>query len=572
MTSWLGVVAPLLLAAPSITSGFSSDDDIILPALDGNRIDAPAWYDLYHFAGRSLPEVVTRGILPWWTAPGLRLHFVRPLPSALLALDHAVFGHSAVGYHLHSIAWFATLLVCVRAFFLRVLGRHTGTLALLAFGLSPNLMLASRLVAARHILVTAVLVVAGLRLLIESEQRPRWRWYACLAFVLSLAGGEGALGGLALWFAYEMWGPSEPLSLVRVRRALVPVAIGIAYLGIYALVGGGARQMDIYLDPLGDPLAFLRAAVIRLPMLLGNLVWTVDAGLGAVWPRPVIVAGLVGVAMVAALLAKTWEAIPSAEAASLKWLVPGAILATIGVVGGMPGGRELVVANVGFTPLVAVLIRHGWNGARRASGSPLLGRFAVTLLAFVHLLLAPLVTVASGQLVRQAAEATQTIAHQMRTAAGSARHVVLLVGSDPAVWIYALRLARGEHPGPMSDGCWWVASAAKGEHRLMQIDPRTVRIETIDTTFLSDETVHMYRARSLPMTVGDQIAQCGALVRVTNAREGEPDRLDIQLQTTLDDPDLALLAWRNGAIMRVTPLEISRGLSIPWSAGPTGLF
>jgi hypothetical protein len=324
--------------------------------------------------------------------------------------------------------------------------------------------------------------------------------------------------------------------------------------------------MDIYLDPLGDPVAFLRAAVVRLPMLFGNLVWTVDAGLGAVWPRPVIVAGLVGAATVAALLARTWGAIPSAEAASLKWLVPGAILATIGVVGGMPGGRELVVASVGFTPLVAVLLFHGWNG------SQLLGRFVVTLLAFVHLLFAPIVTVASGQLVNRAAKDTRSIAEQMRTAAGSARHVVLLVGSDPAVWIYALRLARAEHPGPMSDGCWWVASAAKGEHRFAQIDRRTLRIEAIDITFLSDETVHMYRARSLPIAVGYEIAQCGAVVRVAGERAGEPDRLDVRFEAGLDDPGLALLAWRNGAVVRVTASEMALGLSIPWSPGPTGLF
>src|SRR5262245_45469367 len=89
--SWVAVVVAVLLAVPSIGSGFSSDDDIILPALDGKRIDAPLGYDLYHFAGRSLADVIAHGILPWWTAPHLRLHWVRPLPSMLLALDHAFF-------------------------------------------------------------------------------------------------------------------------------------------------------------------------------------------------------------------------------------------------------------------------------------------------------------------------------------------------------------------------------------------------------------------------------------------------------------------------------------------------
>jgi len=42
VTSRIIVLAPFLLALPSVGSGFSSDDNIILPALDGNRIDAPA--------------------------------------------------------------------------------------------------------------------------------------------------------------------------------------------------------------------------------------------------------------------------------------------------------------------------------------------------------------------------------------------------------------------------------------------------------------------------------------------------------------------------------------------------
>jgi len=190
-TSWFIVALAVLLAVPSL-GGFSSDDDIVLPALDGTRFDAPPWYDLYHFAGRALPEVVGRGILPWWSAPHLRLHFVRPLPSLLLALDHTVFGHWAYGYHLHSIAWLAALLVLARSFFLRVMGPSAGTLALLVFALSPHFTLAARLIAARHILVTAVAVTAGLLLLVQSEERPRARWYAGLAFTFGLAGGEGA--------------------------------------------------------------------------------------------------------------------------------------------------------------------------------------------------------------------------------------------------------------------------------------------------------------------------------------------------------------------------------------------
>ncbi len=72
--------------------------------------------------------------------------------------------------------------------------------------------------------------------------------------------------------------------------------------------------------------------------------------------------------------------------------------------------------------------------------------------------------------------------------------------------------------------------------------------------------------------VGDEITQCGAIVQVTGVRDGRPYRLDIRLERLLDDPDLALLAWRNGSIERVAASQIANGLSIPWTPGPMSPF
>jgi hypothetical protein len=42
------------------------------------------------------------------------------------------------------------------------------------------------------------------------------------------------------------------------------------------------------------------------------------------------------------------------------------------------------------------------------------------------------------------------------------------------------------------------------------------------------------------------------------------------LDRALDDPSVALLAWRNGKIERIAASELSGSVEIPWSAGPTG--
>jgi len=73
--------------------------------------------------------------------------------------------------------------------------------------------------------------------------------------------------------------------------------------------------------------------------------------------------------------------------------VPGALLATLGVSGGMPGGRELVLPSLGFAPLVATILVHGW---RRVSGDTtptlLVRRGVVAWLFMLQVVLAPIAT------------------------------------------------------------------------------------------------------------------------------------------------------------------------------------
>jgi hypothetical protein len=571
-TGWVCIVVALALAMPSVADGFSSDDDILLPALEGNGVDAAPWYDLYYFAGRRLQESIEQGILPWWSAPDLRLHLVRPLPSALLSLDHALFGRAAVGYHLHSLLWLGALLVLARKFFLSVLDRPAANLALAVFAFSPSFTLAARLVAARHILVTAVAVTAGLLLLLEESSSKR-RWTAACAFVVGLAGGEGGLAGLAFWAMYELLGPSASPLRARVRRVFAPGLIGLAYLVVYAIVDGGARQMDLYVDPLHEPVEFLKAVSTRVPMLLGNVVWLADAGLGVFWPGPVIALGVAGVWMVAWIFGKASPNVPPLEKASLRWLVPGALLATLGVSGGMPGGRELVLPSLGFAPLVATILTHGWRRLTDESTPTMsVRRSVVAWLFMLHVVLAPVATLGTWALVRRSALATIETARQLRDAAGGARRVILLSASDPAIWIYGLRLARREPSGSTKEACWWVASATKADHRMTQLGSHGFSLETLGTTFLSGDTERMYRAKRVPLAVGAAVAQCGSSVRVAAAVDGRPTRVDVQVDSALDDPDVALLTWRNGHIERVSFTEVASGLTIPWSPGPLGML
>ena len=568
-TSWIFFGLAVLLVVPSLGSGFMTDDYVLLANLEGRRIGAPPWYDIYHLLGRAVPVQIERGILPWWTAPHARLHLVRPIPSLLLALDHAVFGNRAYGYHLHSLVWFAALLACARTLFLRLFQRRTATLALFIFALSPHFAVSSRWIAARHLVLAGVGATAGLLFLIRSEDRKGWRWLAIAAFVLGLASGETGLGGLAFWAAYETLGPAAAVSPSRPGRALQPTALGVLYLGIYAAVGGGARDTGVYIDPLGDPLGFVATAATRLPLLVGNALWLVDAGLGTVWPAVLVAVGLVGAAVVALVYAQASEAIPRSDRAALRWLVPGALVATAGLVGGMPGGRELVVVSLGSAPLISILLLHGW---RRLPAQPRSWprRSVVALLGFVHLAAGPAAALGSWQFVLHLSKQSEAIAKQMVDAAGDARRVVLLNMADVTVWLYALPLARDAHRDAFGDACWWIASAAKGRHLLSRTGPQSFSVETIDTTFQRELFEGLFRSRRVPFRVGDEVEQCSAVLRVAALRDELPYRLETRLDRTIDDPSVALLLWRNGKVERIAASELSGGVEVAWSPGPTG--
>jgi hypothetical protein len=82
----------------------------------------------------------------------------------------------------------------------------------------------------------------------------------------------------------------------------------------------------------------------------------------------------------------------------------------------------------------------------------------------------------------------------------------------------------------------------------------------------------MWSGEQFHLPVGYEVSQCDATIRVAAVRNGNPYRLDIRLNTTLDDPQLALIAWQDGKIRRIAPQELEQGLTISWSAGPMHIF
>ncbi|HZI07883.1 MAG TPA: hypothetical protein VEZ71_27945, partial [Archangium sp.] len=257
---WLSLLAALVLTLPTAWLGFMSDDFIHLLILEG--FPAPGTpLDLFRFAGGDpveLQRLMDEGPYPWWTLPELKLTFWRPLSSALAVLDHTLFGRNAVGYHLHSLAWYLGMVALFGTLLRRLLPGALGALALFLFAINGAHFMVAGWIANRNALVAAVPALFGLWMHLESrESRRTWALPLSLAgLAVGLMGGESALGLFAYVLAYELLGDKGG---VKERlRAIAPAALlGLVYLVVYKLNGYGASGSGSYMDPVGEPGRFL---------------------------------------------------------------------------------------------------------------------------------------------------------------------------------------------------------------------------------------------------------------------------------------------------------------------------
>ena len=563
-----------LLALPSLAVGFCTDDHGFRALLHSKRASAPAFYDLYRFTPTTSAEghelLVRKALLPWWSAPDFKLHLLRPLSSALFALDDAVFADHAAGYHLHAIAWYAALLAAVAVLYRKVLPGPAGTVSLLVFALKAAHAHAYAWLSARHILVASAFAVLAMAAKAGPRgSTPGRAWIPPLALACGLLGGETALGGVAFLLAYDALGPSPEGRRTLKRQALgsLPIAIvTAAYLVAYRLCGGGAAGGGAYFDPFATPWAFARAAAVRLPVLLGDALLGIPAELtDLVSPRPLVIAGLVAVALLAILYRASASRMSDDERAALRWLVPGALGAALVGVSGFPGGRVLVLPDVGFAALIGALLHACFARNGESPRAAVLGAAGVVL-ALLHVVLAPLAALRATSHLARLARATERVAREAELAQPEANRA-FLIASDPIVFLYPRGVFAEETPGRVR--CWSPLSAARAPHRLTRTGPRAFTLEPLGRPLLEGPFERLFRSPDLPFAVGDEFRQCGALIRVAAVTDGEPTRLDIEMLTPIDDDDVTFLVWASGKLRRFEPPPIGQAIEFPWNPGPS---
>jgi hypothetical protein len=577
-----------------LTAPFFNDDYQQIAMLHGQFvIDRPGW-DLFWFSGRTESErraLLDEGFHPWWTAKEHRIAMFRPLASALIALDDALFGQRAWLWHAHSLLWFAALIAATGMLLFRLLPPPIAACALLLFAVDEAHNVPVAWIANRSTLIAATFGVSALWFHVRArEQGARGAGVAaCLGFALALLAGEYAFGLLAYLLAYECF--RAPGGLRARVRALAPAGAAAAlYLGVRAALGYGVRASALYVGP-DQPLRFLAHAVTRVPVALADLVLGVPSeywDTGSPWRNWLLAHEFFS--------PKAWHALPSWQVLhvaigvfaitlgvlafraltraapeatrNLGWLLAGSVLSCVVAAGATPSGRLLVAPEIGASALLAALLVQSVRALSVRGGAPraayVLGGVAIL---FVHGALAA--GNARSDSMYDAQHATDTLrwalAAEIPARAGDV-DVVLIGASDFATAAHVpwLRLAHGRDL-PRS---YRRLSGALAAHDLDRIDAHTLELRVLSSDVSGAFAGSLYRTAEQWLRAGDHVHLPGLDVEVLAADQGNPWRMRFRFERELEDPHLLFLQARIDGLHRLTLPPVGGSVRLPRAAVP----
>lgn len=521
----------------------------------------------------ALWPLLSKGPFPWFTLPELRIRFFRPLSSALTVMDHALFGRDITWPHVHSLAWYLLLITGWSVIVRRALPGTVGAVALVLFALDPSHWFPVVWPANRNALVAVTLAVWGLCAHIRWRE-DGWKagaWLSALLYVAGLLGGESAIGVFAYVVAHETFAAPGAIR-VRVRSLLPAVAVGIAYVPVYKMLGCGAYGSGSYIDPLHEPVSFLLHAPGRLLALIGaQLVgFPVDLSVFTLWLRPLqVVVGFVTVVVFAIVMRGAWASFGVPQRRALAWTTFGAALSLLPVAATFPMGRLLLVTSMGASVFVASVLVYWWQQRGQRPRRRLLGVLG-WLLVTTHLVLPPAVwtaqSLALGWFSKYAEAAC--MAAEMGEPAPEGRRYVLLVGPEPMTSLYTpIVRAVVEEQWQTNRDTWWVISQAPFEHRLTRTSENRLEIEVLGGNMLDTEFERLFRSARFPLKVGERVELDGMTVSVLEVHATGPSKIALEFDRRLEDPGLWFLVWKDGHLRKMELPGVGESVVLPRERG-----
>jgi hypothetical protein len=575
------IAAGLALRWQCLYMGFKVDDYMQLAIVEGAYPVERSPVELYTFAtgDRAQNDALRRvGLLTWWSHPELKLSMFRPLTCALFWLDHALSGHDAFRYHLHSAAWWLAMCAALAALLRRVLPHWVALLGLAIFVADEGHIQLLAWITNRNATIASTFALLGLLAQVR-ERQDGWRagaWVALGCYLLALAGAEYALPFLGYALLYEL-SASAPRAR-RVRRLVPPLLLVCGYFACRAVFGAGSSGSAMYRDPFTAPLEFVRDGATRFALLVADVVAGLPATYwthGVIWPPAVISSGMIpltwlddlteprrvfsAVALVCTAAA-SWvglAALRGAKANGLegaRWLILGAPLALLPMLSACAESRIAVPAVVGFCVVPPVLLHACWRDLRDRRGRL---RGLATVIASLFVLYHLYVPFRRGD----------SEAEFLRIVAGAARlgvldpaldrvmrpdtRVMLFTAADPTTSLYG-GFARRVHGRP-APAQWHLLSSTFAAQKLSRVSERSFILERMHPGYTAGDAYAEYFT-DRPARPGQRFRAGDLQIVVEQAHAGHPVRTRYTFGTSLDHASLLFVTQtRRGLLPFIMP-------------------
>lgn len=565
----IALILAATVALPGLIFGLFIDDYVHLLSLMGRMPVTRPPFDLFLFAPGD-PEVMRRFLdvvqFPWFTDPEVKIHFFRPLSSWLMYMDYALFGEQFWAYHLHSLLWYVGLCGAAALLYRRLLPLSLAIPALLLFVLDEGHMIPTYWWSNRNALVSALPALLALLAHIQWRDSGQHRYLCGALFLLALGflGSEGALAVTAYFGAYELFGRTGPWR--GCILALVPAALlSVAYLLAYKVAGFGVAHSGIYLDPMAEPLNFLREGPGRLVMLIASQMANVPVEGGvleAALETPLLIASLCATLLVAGLLYWSWPSLAPAEKQVVRWLLIGALLSAAPSLATFPSSRLLLLPSLGGAVAVAVILRHAWRQMRNGHAA---SRCLVYVLVVLHAGIPALVWIATPGVIRLVNDRFIEITTDAPLGPAATDTTYIFVNApDPMLGVYT-PLVRDFHGYARPQG-WYTLVMTPLDLALRRPDARSLDIEVLNGEILGSLFERLFRTEDNPLKMGDRIPLRGMALEITEMGTRGPTRLQLESERDFDGDAYQFLVWKDLAIQRIDPPAIGEEMIVP--AGP----
>lgn len=540
---WLALVA-IVLSSTALRLDFYLDDHVARYIYSDRDGAARLFRNHSGGFGFALGDPVENhwlmetGWAPWFLDGHMRFAAFRPIAVLTHMLDFRVLLDSPLLIHAHSLLWLGVMVIAVGRMYRELFAPALAGAAALLFALDHTHGFEVGYILNRHALLAMTLgaLTLAAHFRYRRAQQPRYAWVGPPLYLLALLTSELSVSVAGYLLAFELLERQDGWRK-RALAALPYVAITLAWSAWYSAAGFGASGTGFYIDPVREPLRYLRTFMERGPLLLLGQFSGPPAETYYELPKGIGLGMLIWALIVVAIVAGASLPLLRKDRTARFWCL-GMLGCLLPAAGADANNRQLIFVSLGAMGLLA----QAWQFyAESAPGKPKpwLAACASLLLAFRLILspmLLPLMTVSVALLAPVNAAAA---AFAREPYAG--RELVFVT----APYVYSVRIVQlfmRLSDAPLPRHIRYISAGAR-KTTVRRVGPQTLEVE-FENGLFSNPELRPERDRRIPMPPGTTVQLEGYRVEVVEDRPNAgPTRARFTFDKPLEDPGLAFYRW-----------------------------